>query len=193
MVGITADKPYEGYNLYRVFDKRMGRWLAVLHRSCKDRHTISYARYIMSVKEGRILEKWETVDHKDEDHSNDNIDNLQILTQLENNRKHVKALGLEEKMSKLICPNCHKDFEIATSQEKSKRKNSKNIFCSRRCSGIFYPSELRKIYYGNGNLPHGTVNCYNYYKCRCEMCTEVQRIAHKKWADKKKEEHSRII
>ena len=50
------------------------------------RSSTQYARYLLSVKLGRFLTKDETVDHIDGDKTNDNLDNLQILSSSENTR-----------------------------------------------------------------------------------------------------------
>lgn len=51
------------------------------------RQTQSYPRYLMEQHLGRKLETWEQVDHIDEDPTNNSVDNFQILTVAENNRK----------------------------------------------------------------------------------------------------------
>lgn len=51
------------------------------------RRTVSYPRHLMMVHLDRELEYWETVDHIDEDFTNDDMDNLQILTRAENIQK----------------------------------------------------------------------------------------------------------
>lgn len=65
-----------------------GRKTVILYNSQKDRTSTSYARYIMSVHLGRFLTPSEHVDHIDEDKTNDDIDNLQLLTQTENSKKN---------------------------------------------------------------------------------------------------------
>lgn len=52
-----------------------------------DRTTISYARYLMSIKLGMFISSEFEVDHKDNDKTNDDIDNLQLLTQQQNLQK----------------------------------------------------------------------------------------------------------
>ena len=57
-----AEYPYNDYKIYKVFhnkEKRNYAILVPLDNSNKKRTTISYARYLMSVKEGRILNSWE--------------------------------------------------------------------------------------------------------------------------------------
>lgn len=55
------------------------------------RETTLYSRHLMEQHLGRELESWEHVDHIDEDKTNDDISNLQILTNSANARK--SALG----------------------------------------------------------------------------------------------------
>ena len=59
----------------------------ILYNSPKERTTISYARYLMSVSLGKEIQKELVVDHIDNDQTNDTIENLQLLTLKENNKK----------------------------------------------------------------------------------------------------------
>jgi hypothetical protein len=52
-----------------------------------ERKTISYARYLMSTHLGRLLTDEEHVDHINDIKLDDRIENLQILSQKENNIK----------------------------------------------------------------------------------------------------------
>lgn len=54
------------------------------------RTTISYARYLMSVKLGRFLKDDEHVDHIDHDKTNDTLRNLQLINRAENIGKENK-------------------------------------------------------------------------------------------------------
>lgn len=64
------------------------RQMVCLFNSPTDRTTIAYARYLMSVKLGRILNDDETVDHIDNNKLNDDINNLQILSREDNIAKY---------------------------------------------------------------------------------------------------------
>ena len=122
-----ARKPYEGYKVYKVFHKQMGRWMACLV-SPTHRTTISYARYVMATKLGRPLEKWEQVDHINNDRSDDSVGNLQILTQADNlskSRRHKSYV-------KRTCPVCLVEFLLEVRQIKGPTS-----CCSRRCGGIW--------------------------------------------------------
>lgn len=112
---------------YLVTNKENRRMLC-LFNSKQDRTTISFARYLVSVKEKRFLESNEHVDHIDNDPTNDSLNNLQILSPTENNRKsHKKG----ETMYSFVCPVCHKDFQLSARQS-----HKKTPTCSRRCGGI---------------------------------------------------------
>jgi hypothetical protein len=132
---VSAEFPFSEYWLYVVHHKKENRNYAVLmnKNNSKDRTTLAYARYLMCVKEERILEKDETVDHIDDDKTNDNIYNLQILSRKDNHKKYTDKLLA--KYVVLECPNCKKIFE--------KRANDANVLnggvftsCCRRCCGI---------------------------------------------------------
>lgn len=73
------------------------RKFVILYNSANDRTTIPYARYLMSVKLKRYLKDDEHVDHIDNDKTNDDINNLQILSQTENNQKEGRRRVEEKK------------------------------------------------------------------------------------------------
>jgi hypothetical protein len=55
--------------------------------------TYQYAKVLLELKLGRRLSQGETVDHKDEDKTNDTPDNLQVLTLSENAKKSCMVRG----------------------------------------------------------------------------------------------------
>lgn len=126
-----AQYPFEGYKLYVVLHKKEGRRMANLvkiNTNSKDRTTMSYARYLMSVHLGRFLTDDEHVDHKNDDKLDDRIGNFQILTQAENSAKyHVLH---PKSMTDLICPECNTSFQIESRNFKFKP----NACCSRKCA-----------------------------------------------------------
>lgn len=112
---------------YIVINKENRRMVCLVN-SKTFRTTISYARYLMCVKERRILAKNEHVDHINDDKTNDSIENLQILTQREN---IIKSCKTGETINNFICPICSKKFELTARQS-----HKINPTCSRRCGGI---------------------------------------------------------
>lgn len=82
-----VEQPYaQMYKAGYIYPDKTGRKMILLVGD-SNRLTTAYARYLMSVKLGRFLEKDETVDHIDDDHTNDSIENLQILSRLDNIKK----------------------------------------------------------------------------------------------------------
>lgn len=53
--------------------------------------TLSYPKALVEVREGRLLADNETADHIDEDFTNDDLNNLQILTRIGNAIKSFNA------------------------------------------------------------------------------------------------------
>lgn len=104
-----AKYPYTGYRLYVVLHKGEGRRMANLVRFCsRERTTISYARYLMSVYLGRFLTLDEHVDHINGDKLDDRIDNYQIMSASNNNKKH--RLDNPSVLIELVCPICGVSF-----------------------------------------------------------------------------------
>lgn len=123
---------------YLSISKKDGRGRVTLFRPDKTGTLISYARYLMSVKEGRYLETYEEVDHIDEDGTNDTLENLQILKIEDHIEKTLRNRDKAE-MVNLVCAHCGKEFQRERRLVKS-RKSSKS-FCSSSCNGSYYFNE----------------------------------------------------
>lgn len=112
-----------------------------LYNSNKDRTTISYARYLMSVHIGRYLTDEEEVDHINSDCSDDRIENLQLLDTKIHRKKTSGERSTGRSMVRLRCPACHRDFDRETRNVRRDRNNYKNNrtgqvnSCSRSCNG----------------------------------------------------------
>lgn len=104
----------------------------ILYNSHVDRSSTQYARYLLAVKLGRYLTKDETVDHHDEDKTNDDISNLKLLSNIDNIRKSSCKPPFE-----LICPVCSVHFERTHTQLRGRLDRARNndICCSRQCGG----------------------------------------------------------
>lgn len=106
-----------------------GRRRLDLYNSPADRTTIAYARYLLGVQRGYPLTDDEEADHIDEDGTNDDLGNLQVLSKSE----HVKKSNLVKSrtMVRLECPVCGCVFEREKRQVKVASPK-----CSRRCNGL---------------------------------------------------------
>ena len=107
------------------------RKIVALVRKDNTKTSTSYARYLISCHLGRYLKKSEHVDHVDNDHTNDTLSNLQILTPLQNNLKR----GIKITYIDLLCPICNKSFRREKRQVQNKINRGKKPTCSRVCGG----------------------------------------------------------
>lgn len=99
------------------------------------------SRWLMMKKLGRFLERTEEVDHRDEDRTNDSIENLQILTRQQNAAK----LGLRKRLENpaktvvLICPTCKSEFTLLAHRFRYKQKRGcEGPFCGKKCAAIVH-------------------------------------------------------
>lgn len=105
-----------------------GRARVCLVNSKTDRTFMAYARYLMGVKLGRPLTEDEEVDHIDTDGTNDDLDNLQVLSVSEHKKKTDEENTTGRTMVELHCSFCGCAFE------REKRKiapTTVNFFCCR--------------------------------------------------------------
>ena len=123
-----SDKWKSGY----LVTNKENRKTVILVNSGSDRSSTQYARYLLAVSMGRFLTAEETVDHIDGDKTNDNIDNLQILTRAENISKACKQPDVE-----LTCPVCGNVFYRTLTQLRGRKHRAEEnmIACSRVCGG----------------------------------------------------------
>ena len=105
------------------------RKTVILYNSPSDRSSTAYSRYLMSTKIGRYLNEYEHVDHIDNDKTNDDISNLQILTNKENNIK--EGLRRRKVRVKLKCSYCGEEFER---EPRQMHKGNTKFYCTRRCA-----------------------------------------------------------
>ena len=134
------------------------RRVVSLTREDGSRTATSYARYLMSCHLGRFLKEEEHVDHIDDNPMNDVIENLQILTQQENNAK-----GKSRSYITLTCPVCNKEFTKESRNLKHKLQQGKKPTCSRSCGGKYsHKSSKKKSKYNHEEIYEFYVGCKSY-------------------------------
>lgn len=90
-------------------------------------------RVLMENKIGRILEKWEVIHHKDEDKTNDDIENLELLSNSYHGKLHHPFID----KVRFICP-CGTEFYLRPNIARRRTKVAKNpLCCSHSCSGKY--------------------------------------------------------
>lgn len=114
----------------------------ILYNSDADRTTISYARYLMCVKLGYILSPEYEVDHKDDDKTNDHIDNLQVLTKEENQvKQHWHYMEHVQNYFGFQCVACKLPFILSERELKMRQAQTRTglAFCSKECGRWYNP------------------------------------------------------
>ena len=107
--------------IYGPYTRKDGRKHVVIIHDDGRRQTKSYPRLLMEQHLGRELTEDETVDHTNNDFTDDRIENLQILSLADNASKAM--LGREAKMYQFSCPCCGKEAFKAFRQVKHNWNN----------------------------------------------------------------------
>lgn len=113
--------------------RKDGRKHIVLWNKDVGRKTLSYPKALMECHLQRRLEGNETVDHKDEDFTNDDFSNLRVITRSKNSsRSAIKRFPIFGN-----CCMCNIYFELSAGQIAKRAKKIAGPFCSRKCSGEY--------------------------------------------------------
>lgn len=131
-----------------------GRKYIRLYKSDKIRKSISYARYLYSVYLGYEVPEEFEVDHKNDDHTDDRIDNYQLITRPENIKKrHKNYRDNIQLKQKLNCYNCNCEFFVPMYEYKRMlKRNSKNFYCNRTCYNDYFSAKKLSCDYCNVKL-----------------------------------------
>lgn len=104
-----------------------------IHPKANSKGLYPLHRVIMENKLGRLLAEGEDVHHRNEDKSDNNPDNLEVLTKSEHTKKHVHK---KDEIA-VVCANCGNTFSLRPNQFRLRMKRNKTgqLFCSRSCGG----------------------------------------------------------
>lgn len=120
--------------IYGPYLRKDGRKHIVIVHPCGRKQTKSYPKYLLEQKIGRELIGDETCDHIDDDFTNDESSNLQVLSRPKNIIKSKTP-------AEWITFNCLHCGEKATKKAHNIRTNLKKgkagPFCSRHCAGKY--------------------------------------------------------
>lgn len=135
---IAPEFPYSSlYNAAYVYiDPTNGRRVVDFKNTqTGKRFKTNYARYLMSVKMGRFVPEELEVDHINDNFTDDRIENLQLLTGLENLQK--QRSNLQVYFALIICPNCSIVFSRPIGHFHTATLAQNLQFCSHWCYGKF--------------------------------------------------------
>ena len=123
--------------VYGPYTRKDGRQHVVLVHKDSRKQTMSYPKYLMEQYLKRPLLDTETVDHINNDFTDNRIENLQILTRSENAAKEMQRTERAKKFYEFTCPICG-TFAIKPLNfvKGNKNKGRAGPFCSRKCAGI---------------------------------------------------------
>ena len=124
---IKPEKPFDKWNrAYLLAHVNSGpaknRKFVHLYNSQSDRKCISYARYLICVKLGRILGPEETVDHINNDPTDDRLENLQVLSLSDNIRKYAKRHSTGHNKRTCKCLDCVQHRRRIRNESAARRK-----------------------------------------------------------------------
>jgi len=141
---LDIQSPFEiDYKAAYLVTNKEPRRVVVLVKKDGSKTSMSYARYLMCCHLNRLLDKKEHVDHIDGDKLNDVIENLQILSQRENNIKKVIQNKLTRRMVKLLCPSCKQEFTRPLNSTHLQKGGGFST-CSRTCKNNILRAGLTK-------------------------------------------------
>jgi hypothetical protein len=146
---IEINGPYKGCRIYNNFNAKEKRdYVSIRLTNGVFIRCITLAKYLMCIKENRILMKDEEVDHIDNIKSNDTIGNLQILSKENNKLKEIYDNNNYKTISHFICPICGTLFSRDKYQTTLSKLNQNWDTCGN-------PKCIRKI---QDNLPKHKIN-----------------------------------
>lgn len=152
------------------------RRMACMIRYDNTRKVISYAKYLYTSYYKCEIPEGYDIDHINNDRMDDRIENLQILSKIENIRKSHR----QKEYVILECPICHKMFQY----EKRNLSSHPHPCCSRKCGGKYSHITAKK----NNNSKEKK-------KHFCEQCgKEIEKYTGgKKFCSKECREENRKL
>jgi len=121
------------YGPYTRKDNR--QHICIVHED-GSRQTQSFPRFLMEQHLGRKLQPHEEVDHIDNNFTNNDITNLQVLTKTQNRRKEMQRDKRKASYVSFVCPCCG---NTATKRkcdvDHNRKKGRAGPYCSRQCAG----------------------------------------------------------
>lgn len=115
--------------------KLAGRQYMQVYYDDGSKGTTLYSRYLMERHLGRYLDKSDHVDHINGDHTDDRLENLQVLTISDHARKSYRDSGRSIEYIEFDCPECGTTAKKeARNIRHNRNMGKKGPYCSRSCA-----------------------------------------------------------
>lgn len=125
---------FKHYIVYGPYQGPDGRYRVILY-SGHQKQTMSYPKYMWWRDKGILIKDHEQIHHKDENFTNNVIENFEVRTKYDHMSLHVNPSETYN------CQWCEKNLELSgikLSRYKTDKKRNKNgPFCSKQCSGQY--------------------------------------------------------
>ena len=119
--------------IYGPYPNNDNRLFVVLYYQSLLKKTVSFPKLLLELSINRRLVDDETCDHIDRDYHNDAIENLRVLSRVENGKQGAKP----PKIVDLICAYCGKEFQRpARDIKRFLRVGRTKFYCRRICAGM---------------------------------------------------------
>lgn len=128
--------PYINHRIYGPYNRPDGRQHVITVSPDGIRKTVSYPRFLMEERLGRLLEKSEEVHHKNGDFNNNDVENLEVKNATLHRVLHQTKY---ETPIKVNCVWCREVIILSPRQQQHRTQNKSKLgpFCSKRCSGKY--------------------------------------------------------
>lgn len=135
--------------VYGPYLRKDGRKHVIVVNDDRTRRTVSYPKWLKEQELGVVLDRDSTVDHRDRDFTNDQLENLRVLPRGEHSSEDARRVESHV----FICSWCGEEGrQSATAVDHNRKRGSAGPFCSRRCAGKYGSAIMERSVSGYGSI-----------------------------------------
>lgn len=135
--------PYANARIYGPYIRKDKRMHVICIFPDGTRRTVSYPKYLVEKSIGRILNNDEEVHHKNDDRTDNKLENFEIV----NTTTHRKLHAIRILSQDFICPVCGIEFSLQSKElsniirNREMGRSKTGPYCSKECAG--FGSDIR--------------------------------------------------